>query len=111
MAEKQINARDNSGQKNKEPLSLAGNNLLPARSHARRTEEWAIKLRKTIPGGKRIFTGNANGAKERNVAVARRPMSRHSKRELELAIQRYTDLFDFAPIGYVTFDRVGRIEE
>ncbi len=26
-------------------------------------------------------------------------------------MQRYIDLFDFAPIGYVTFDRVGRIEE
>src|SRR5437868_75341 len=31
--------------------------------------------------------------------------------ELEQAIQRYVDLYDFAPIGYVSFSRDGRIEE
>ena len=36
---------------------------------------------------------------------------RYPKTELEEAIQRYVGLFDFAPIGYVTFDRSGRIEE
>ena len=41
----------------------------------------------------------------------RRLVFRQPKTELEQAIQRYIDLFDFAPIGYVTFDRVGRIEE
>ncbi|PYK92774.1 MAG: hypothetical protein DME40_04480, partial [Verrucomicrobia bacterium] len=29
----------------------------------------------------------------------------------EAAIQRYVDLFDFAPIGYVSLNRVGHIEE
>jgi len=33
------------------------------------------------------------------------------KTELESAIQRYIELYDFAPIAYVSFDRVGRIEE
>jgi PAS domain S-box-containing protein len=33
------------------------------------------------------------------------------KSELESAIQRFVDLYDFAPIAYVSFDRVGRIEE
>src|SRR5437762_386654 len=36
---------------------------------------------------------------------------RHPKTELESAIQRYVDLYDFAPIPYVSFDRAGRIEE
>ena len=36
---------------------------------------------------------------------------RHPKTELESAIQRYVDLYDFAPIAYVSFDRSGRIEE
>src|SRR5205809_4470551 len=36
---------------------------------------------------------------------------RHPKTELESAIQRYVDLYDFAPIAYVSFDRAGRIEE
>jgi len=33
------------------------------------------------------------------------------KTKLESAIQRYVDLYDFAPIPYVSFDRAGRIEE
>src|ERR1700741_2862477 len=33
------------------------------------------------------------------------------KTELESAIQRYVELYDFAPIAYVSFDRAGRIEE
>src|SRR5437773_4333038 len=36
---------------------------------------------------------------------------RHPKTELESAIQRYVDLYDFAPIAYVSSDRAGRIEE
>ena len=36
---------------------------------------------------------------------------RHPKTELESAIQRYVDLYDFAPIAYVSFDRAGRVEE
>src|SRR6266699_2961570 len=36
---------------------------------------------------------------------------RHPKTELESAIQRYVDLYDFAPIAYVSFDRAVRIEE
>jgi PAS domain S-box-containing protein len=31
--------------------------------------------------------------------------------ELEQAIRRYVDLYDFAPVAYVSFDRTGRIEE
>jgi PAS domain S-box-containing protein len=39
------------------------------------------------------------------------PVLRHPKTELEAAVQRYVDLFEFAPIAYVSFNRVGRIEE
>ena len=35
----------------------------------------------------------------------------YPKTELESAVQRYVDLYDFAPIAYVSFDRSGRIEE
>jgi PAS domain S-box-containing protein len=59
----------------------------------------------------RKFSGNGaarkNGAK-RSVSV---PVFKHPKTELEAAIQRYVDLFEFAPIPYVSFDRAGRIEE
>src|SRR5438552_3664691 len=58
-------------------------------------------------------TNSLNGSRSGNGAIVHPPkaMFRYPKTELEAAIQRYVDLFDFAPIGYVTFDRVGRIEE
>ncbi|HEY6205122.1 MAG TPA: PAS domain S-box protein, partial [Chthoniobacterales bacterium] len=36
---------------------------------------------------------------------------RQPKSDLESVIQRYVDLYDFAPVAYVSFDRAGRIEE
>ncbi len=41
----------------------------------------------------------------------RTPATRNPKSKLEAAIQRFVDLYDFAPIAYVSFDRTGRIEE
>jgi PAS domain S-box-containing protein len=58
------------------------------------------------------FSGN--GAVRKNGAIrqsASAPVFKHPGTELEAAIQRYVDLFDFAPIGYVSLDRVGHIEE
>ena len=55
-----------------------------------------------------------NGAVGKNGATkysAKAPVFKHPGTALEAAIQRYVDLFDFAPIGYVSFDRVGHIEE
>ncbi|HXQ03032.1 MAG TPA: PAS domain S-box protein [Candidatus Udaeobacter sp.] len=57
---------------------------------------------------------SANGADRRNGArkqPASTPVFKHLKTQLEAAIQRYVDLFEFAPIAYVSFDRVGRIQE
>jgi PAS domain S-box-containing protein len=57
---------------------------------------------------------SANGVVRKNDATkpsANAPVFKHPKTELEAAIQRYVDLFEFAPIAYVSFDRVGRIEE
>jgi PAS domain-containing protein len=59
-------------------------------------------------------TFSANGAISKNGATKRSasaPVYRHPKTELEAAIQRYVDLFASAPIPYVSFNRVGRIEE
>ncbi|MGD8569724.1 MAG: PAS domain S-box protein, partial [Gammaproteobacteria bacterium] len=36
---------------------------------------------------------------------------RKSQRELEVALDKYADLYDFAPVGYVTFDIKGCIQE
>src|SRR6476660_5684353 len=57
---------------------------------------------------------SSNGAVRKNGATKRSasaPVFKIPKTELEAAIQRYVDLFEFAPIAYVSFDRVGRIEE
>ena len=53
-------------------------------------------------------TVRKNGAPVRSRRV---PAFRNPKTELEAAIQRFIDLYDFAPIAYVSFDRAGRIEE
>ena len=54
---------------------------------------------------------SANGEVGKTKRSASAPVFKHPKTELEAAIQRYVDLFEFAPIAYVSFDRVGRIEE
>ena len=36
---------------------------------------------------------------------------RHSRAEVETGLARYTDLYDFAPVGYLTLDRAGAIHE
>ena len=63
----------------------------------------ATKMMKGTPG-----TVRKNGAPIRS---SRAPAFRNPKTELEAAIQRFVDLYDFAPIAYVSFDRAGRIEE
>src|SRR5437763_7824555 len=51
---------------------------------------------------------DSNNGRDRGASIRE---LRHPKTELESAIQRYVDLYDFAPIPYVSFDRAGRIEE
>src|SRR5579864_7663421 len=36
---------------------------------------------------------------------------RADRNELEDAIRSYANLYEFAPVGYITFDRAGRIEQ
>ena len=58
------------------------------------------------------FSGNGATRKSgQRTTSASAPVFKYPRTELEAAIQRYVDLFDFAPIGYVSFDRVGRVEE
>ena len=69
---------------------------------------------KEIKRGFREPKKSANGAARRNSATrhpANGPVFKHPATALEAAIQRYVDLFDFAPIGYVSLNRVGHIEE
>jgi len=59
-------------------------------------------------------TDDAKRAVNRNGAPPHRrraPTVRYPKSELEAAIQRFVDLYDFAPVAYVSFNHAGRIEE
>ena len=72
----------------------------------------AMNKTKGVERARRQFsTDGADGAVGKNGTPGSAPVFQHPKTELEAAIQRYVDLFDFAPIAYVSFDRVGRIEE
>src|SRR6266850_2754198 len=70
------------------------------------------KLSQPVRKEKRSTRGSAkvdsNGQRDRGSSIHG---LRHPKSELESAVQRYVDLYDFAPIAYVSFDRAGRIEE
>ena len=76
----------------------------PARKEKRSTR----KTRRQNVGTRNGADVDSNGERDRGSSIRG---LRHPKTELESAIQRYVDLYDFAPIAYVSFDRAGRIEE
>ncbi len=74
-----------------------------------------VKITKRISRVPRKFSSN-NATKRINkdgasVYPTLTPATRNPKNELEAAVQRFVDLYDFAPIAYISFDRSGRIEE
>src|SRR5205823_6644304 len=78
-----------------------------ARDEAKITKRRFRAARKfSIDDAKRAV--NKNGAP---VHRTRAPAFPYPKSELEAAIQRFVDLYDFAPIAYVSFNHAGRIEE
>src|SRR6266705_4847140 len=71
----------------------------------KRRPQTARKEKRSTRNGTEL---DSNGGRDRRSSIHG---PRHPKTELESAIQRYVDLYDFAPIAYVSFDRAGRIEE
>jgi PAS domain S-box-containing protein len=61
--------------------------------------------------GEEQQAASKNGAPIHSKRAKRARAFQYPKSELEAAIQRFVDLYDFAPIAYVSFDRAGRIEE
>jgi PAS domain S-box-containing protein len=55
-------------------------------------------------------TRGSNGQNDSR-KFSQRPRKSMHQLEVERAVRRYIDLYDFAPTGYVSFDRSGRIEE
>src|SRR5882762_10957583 len=92
-------------------MSHRVNKKHPAKHYSR--SRVAAVPRKSIRGPTRPAKAtpaaeSKNGAPIRS---RRAPAFRIPKTELEAAIQRFVDLYDFAPVAYVSFDRAGRIEE
>src|SRR5947207_10464306 len=69
--------------------------------------------RKSIRAATKMTNGTLGRVRKNGAPIRSRraPAFRNPKTELEAAIQRFIDLYDFAPIAYVSFDRAGRIEE
>jgi PAS domain S-box-containing protein len=76
--------------------------IMPPRQGNDGSQNESIAFRPRIP---RL---NKNGA---SIRSGRTPVRWNPQTELEAATQRFVDLYDFAPIAYVSFDRAGRIEE
>jgi PAS domain S-box-containing protein len=113
VAAKQVNTDNRSGRENEKRRPRRGHEMMAsAREPKHEVIRAGLKNIKEHSHAPRNFS--ANGAVKRGGAAkqsASAPALKHPKTELEAAIQRYTDLFEFAPIAYVSFNRVGRIEE
>lgn len=72
-----------------------------------RTRKASGHRRRNGTNGQRGNGAGANGKRSRG-AVRN---WRDPRNELDPAIQRYVDLYEFAPIAYVAFDRSGRIQD
>ena len=116
MPAKHRTARSKSRRGNKKRRHERSNKIMAsARRAARELIKADMKKLKAAPRALREFsTDGGDGAVSKDGSPnnsASAPVFQHPKTELEAAIQRYVDLFDFAPIAYVCFDCVGRIEE
>src|SRR2546430_10714907 len=69
--------------------------------------------RKSIRAATKMTNGTPGRVRKNGAPIRSRraPAFRNPKSELEAAIQRFVDLYDFAPVAYVSFNHAGRIEE
>ena len=94
----------------KKPITIAP---LPERCELRRTAE--AQLRATQPDSGSFRDGTDPRALQHELEVHQIELEmqnaelRHARYELETALEKYTDLYEFAPVGYVTLDRNGVI--
>ena len=106
-------AQNKARQKNKKRRPKRGREITASASRvARESIRSDLKKVKAAARMSRKFSTNGQvgkaGATKRSASA---PVFRHPKTELEAAVQRYVDLFEFAPIAYVSFNHAGRIEE
>src|SRR5437764_2120535 len=100
---------------NKRKLKRARHNGAADHRDTRRSIPASLKTTRGISRGPRKFLSQhdkrKDAKKNRPTRSTRNGAIRNPQTELEAATQRFVDLYDFAPIAYVSFDRAGRIEE
>jgi len=100
---------------NKRKLKRARRNRAADRRDTRKSIPASLKMTRGISRGPRKFLSQHDKRKaaKKNKPTRSTPNGsiRNPKTELEAATQRFVDLYDFAPIAYVSFGRTGRIEE
>lgn len=89
---------------NKQQVKRRRHNAIVVRRSAKLSQAPAKMLKQRIRA-ERVSKESASNRSMRS------PSMRSPKTELEAATQRFVDLYDFAPIAYVSFGRAGRIEE
>jgi PAS domain S-box-containing protein len=99
----------------KRRIKRARHNGAADRRDNRRTLRASLNTTRGMSRGSRKFLSEPakrTTAKEHpRIRSTRNEAIRNPKTELEAATQRFVDLYDFAPIAYVSFGRAGRIEE
>src|SRR5215813_14936491 len=60
---------------------------------------------------KNVGSTERSPARMESRGKSRKILGSFDAKQRDYAVQRYADLYDFAPTGYVSFDRSGRIEE
>src|SRR6185503_19993679 len=68
----------------------------------------AMKKKKATLVGAAKFVANGHASHDNGKSNGHRPVR---TTEVEAAVQRFVDLYDFAPIAYVSFDRSGHVRE
>jgi PAS domain S-box-containing protein len=114
MRARQSSAENRVRHANKKPRRRPSRKITVSRHVSpRRSPESETQKMQRMSGGDRGPSRNgAAGVKKHPARTSLSvPKFRYPKTDFEQAVQRYVDLFELAPIGYVTFDRFGRIEE
>jgi PAS domain S-box-containing protein len=70
-----------------------------------------MKKRKRAVAKKKLAQASARQVHNGDGATSASASFELPKTSIDAAVRRYADLYDFAPVPYVSFDRVGRIEE
>src|SRR5437870_9977299 len=100
---------------NKREIKRARRNGAARRRNTHRSIPASLKTARGISRGPRKSLSQHDKQKAARKNGATRSTQngaiRSPKTELEAATQRFVDLYDFAPIAYVSFGRAGRIEE